>query len=61
MTSQVTAVAVPHDAAEPCQYRLTGKHTLGVLTDLGSITPHVIDTSGIAMACCWNSITMLPC
>jgi len=40
----VTAVAVPHDAVEPCQYRLDWKHcSLGVLTDLGSITPHVID------------------
>ena len=40
----VTAVAVPHDAVEPCQYRLScGSATLGVLTDLGSITPHVIE------------------
>lgn len=40
----VKAVAVPHDAAEPCQYRLSwGRHSLGVLTDLGSITPHVVD------------------
>ena len=42
---RVEAVAVPHDAAEPCQYRLAcaGK-ALGVLTDLGSITPHVVDS-----------------
>lgn len=41
---EIKAVAVPHDAAEPCQYRLTWRsHTLGVLTDLGSVTPHVID------------------
>lgn len=40
----VTAVAVPHDAVEPCQYRLNcGDATLGVLTDLGSVTPHVIE------------------
>ncbi|MEZ5571925.1 MAG: MBL fold metallo-hydrolase [Halioglobus sp.] len=40
----VKAVAVPHDAAEPCQYRLNwGEYSLGILTDLGSITPHVID------------------
>ncbi|CAA0123927.1 Putative metallo-hydrolase YycJ [Halioglobus japonicus] len=40
----IKAVAVPHDAAEPCQYRLShGEYTLGVLTDLGSITPHVLD------------------
>lgn len=40
----IKAVAVPHDAVEPCQYRLScGKYSLGILTDLGSITPHVID------------------
>lgn len=40
----VTAVAVPHDAVEPCQYRLSdGDKHLGVLTDLGSVTPHVMD------------------
>ncbi|HEY6131476.1 MAG TPA: MBL fold metallo-hydrolase [Halioglobus sp.] len=40
----IKAVAVPHDAVEPCQYRLSwGGYTLGILTDLGSITPHVID------------------
>jgi phosphoribosyl 1,2-cyclic phosphodiesterase len=41
----VKAVTVPHDAVEPCQYRISsGEHTLGILTDLGSITPHVIDS-----------------
>ena len=41
---QVKAVTVPHDAAEPCQYRLSsGGRCLGILTDLGSITPHVLD------------------
>jgi phosphoribosyl 1,2-cyclic phosphodiesterase len=41
---QVKAVTVPHDAAEPCQYRVTsGGRSLGILTDLGSITPHVLD------------------
>jgi phosphoribosyl 1,2-cyclic phosphodiesterase len=41
----VQTVAVPHDAAEPCQFRLSaaGK-SLGVLTDLGCITPHVVDS-----------------
>ncbi len=40
----IKAVAVPHDAVEPCQYRLSWSgYTLGILTDLGSITPHVID------------------
>ena len=43
----VTAVPVPHDAAEPCQYRLEyGGMALGILTDLGSITPHVVEHYG---------------
>lgn len=42
---EVKAVAVPHDAREPCQYRFYYKgKSLGVLTDLGSITPHVVDS-----------------
>lgn len=40
----VKAVAVPHDAAEPCQFRFHWRDcTLGILTDLGTITPHVVD------------------
>ncbi len=40
----VKPVTVPHDAVEPCQYRFTWRgRSLGVLTDLGSITPHVVD------------------
>jgi len=42
---EVQPVAVPHDAREPCQYRLSHEQrSLGVLTDLGSITPHVVDS-----------------
>lgn len=38
----VTPVAVPHDAAEPAQFIFTTDSArLGILTDLGSITPHV--------------------
>lgn len=39
---QVLPVAVPHDAREPSQFvfEYQGKR-LGILTDLGSITPHV--------------------
>lgn len=38
----VHAVAVPHDAREPVQYQFSsGDSRVGVLTDLGSITPHV--------------------
>jgi phosphoribosyl 1,2-cyclic phosphodiesterase len=41
----VETVAVPHDAAEPCQYRLThAQRSLGILTDLGSLTPHVVES-----------------
>lgn len=39
---QVQPVPVPHDAREPCQYVfLHDDKKLGVLTDLGSLTPHV--------------------
>ncbi len=38
----VTPVAVPHDACEPAQFIFkTAVCSLGLLTDLGSITPHV--------------------
>ena len=41
----VDTVAVPHDAREPCQFVLRSKtKKLGVLTDLGSITPFVIES-----------------
>jgi phosphoribosyl 1,2-cyclic phosphodiesterase len=40
----VTPVAVPHDAREPCQFVFRQAHkTFGLLTDLGSITPFVIE------------------
>jgi phosphoribosyl 1,2-cyclic phosphodiesterase len=40
----VRSVVVPHDAREPCQYLFSGSGCrVGVLTDLGSITPHVVD------------------
>ena len=43
----VDAVAVPHDAREPVQYRLRHeKFCVGVLTDLGSITAHVRSAFG---------------
>jgi len=38
----VQPVPVPHDAREPCQYVFQyNQKKLGVLTDLGSLTPHV--------------------
>ncbi|ARN74731.1 MBL fold metallo-hydrolase [Oceanicoccus sagamiensis] len=40
----ITPVAVPHDAREPCQFVFRhGGKTMGLLTDLGSITPHVTE------------------
>ncbi|AQA19829.1 MBL fold metallo-hydrolase [Halioglobus japonicus] len=40
----VQTVRVPHDAAEPCQYRFDAAGlSLGILTDLGCITPHVVE------------------
>ena len=41
-TFEVAPVAVPHDAKEPCQYVLSSKgFKVGLLTDLGHITPHI--------------------
>ena len=38
----VTPVPVPHDSREPVQYVFNSdSHQLGVLTDIGSLTPHV--------------------
>jgi phosphoribosyl 1,2-cyclic phosphodiesterase len=35
---------VPHDAREPVQYTFSnGVHRLGVLTDTGAITPHIVE------------------
>ena len=41
---EVTQVAVPHDAREPCQYIFdNGQQRLGVLTDTGTITPWIVE------------------
>ncbi len=47
---------VPHDAREPCQFVFSdGLSRLGVATDLGCITPHVIqqldDVDGLLLEC----------
>lgn len=40
---ELTPIAVPHDAREPTQFLFgNGSHVLALLTDLGSITPHVV-------------------
>ncbi|MEM7260280.1 MAG: MBL fold metallo-hydrolase, partial [Pseudomonadota bacterium] len=44
-TLTIQPVTVPHDAKEPCQYVLrSGDSVVGILTDLGHITPHVVDS-----------------
>jgi phosphoribosyl 1,2-cyclic phosphodiesterase len=41
---QVRPVPVPHDAREPVQFTFSdGANRLGVLTDTGCVTPHMID------------------
>jgi phosphoribosyl 1,2-cyclic phosphodiesterase len=41
---RLTPFDVPHDAREPLQLRLSdGQRHLGVLTDAGSATPHLLD------------------
>jgi phosphoribosyl 1,2-cyclic phosphodiesterase len=41
----ITPVVVPHDAREPTQFVIQGpdKQKLGILTDLGSLTPHILE------------------
>jgi len=41
---EIRPYPVPHDAREPVQYTFSdGNHRLGVLTDSGTITPHIVD------------------
>ncbi len=44
---RIRAVAVPHDAREPVQFCIESRERrIGVLTDLGSVTPHVCRAFG---------------
>jgi phosphoribosyl 1,2-cyclic phosphodiesterase len=48
---EIRPFPVPHDAREPVQYVFSnGAHRLGVLTDSGSITQHIIDSLKICDA-----------
>lgn len=41
---QITPVAVPHDAKEPSQFVIgNGKKRFGLLTDVGSVTTHMLE------------------
>lgn len=43
----IQPVTVPHDAKEPCQFIFSYRqHCLGILTDVGEITPHIVDAYG---------------
>ena len=40
----IMPATVPHDAREPCQFIVeNGGRRLGLLTDLGAVTPHIVD------------------
>jgi hypothetical protein len=58
----VQPFTVPHDAREPLQLRCTdGARTLGVLTDLGHATAHVLASLAACMRCCSSSTTTATC
>lgn len=41
---RIQPFTVPHDAREPCQLVFeNGQHKLAILTDVGSITPHIVE------------------
>lgn len=60
---KVLPIAVPHDANEPCQFVFEGDNgRLGVLTDLGSVTPAVTEHFRLCQALmleCNHDRTML--
>jgi phosphoribosyl 1,2-cyclic phosphodiesterase len=44
---RIQPFTVPHDAREPCQFTLqAGSLRLGLLTDTGSVTPHIVASLG---------------
>jgi len=55
---------VPHDAREPCQFVFSdGRSRLGIATDLGSITPHIIsklnNVDGLLLECNYDHEMLL--
>ena len=41
----VSSIMVPHDARQPCQYVFrVGELKLGLLTDVGHVTPHIVES-----------------
>lgn len=48
---EIQPFPVPHDAREPVQYTFfDGSRRLGVVTDAGSITPHIVNVLGVCDA-----------
>jgi len=44
---QIRPFTVPHDAREPCQFAVqAGGRRLGLLTDTGCMTPHIVESLG---------------
>jgi phosphoribosyl 1,2-cyclic phosphodiesterase len=59
---QVQPFPVPHDAREPVQYAFSdGVRRLGVLTDSGTITPHIVDTLRACDGLVWSATTITRC
>jgi phosphoribosyl 1,2-cyclic phosphodiesterase len=60
---QVQPFPVPHDAREPCQFVFSdGNHRVGLLTDTGSVTPHIeatLDGCDALMVECNHDLDML--
>ena len=55
---------VPHDAREPCQFVFTdGANKLGILTDIGCITPHIVNNlqkvDGLLLECNYDASMLL--
>lgn len=53
---EILPYSVPHDATEPCQFLFSdGQRKLALLTDVGMITPHIVETlkgvDGILLEC----------
>jgi phosphoribosyl 1,2-cyclic phosphodiesterase len=48
---EILPFPVPHDAREPVQFVVAdGRHRLGLLTDIGHVTAHVVDMLGACAA-----------
>jgi len=59
---EIVPIPVPHDARETFQFVVKSqKQSFGLLTDVGSITPHLIDSYAQCDVLFFNLITTLIC